>query len=153
MFNVKTLLPCFIISLTLLAGCAENGGFNKEQMGTVVGGVAGGILGNQIGGGSGRAAATIIGATAGAAVGNAVGSSMDKIDTMNVNNALENQRDNRASTWVNPNSNARYTVTPTATTNDGSKYCRDYQMHSTINGNSEFVTGRACRINGRWIQQ
>ncbi len=153
MSKLKALITCSVISITLLTGCAEGGGVNKEQMGTVLGGVAGGILGNQVGGGSGKAAATILGATAGAMAGNAIGSTMDRVDAMNVNNALENQKDNRATTWVNPNNNARYTVTPTVTTNDGSKYCREYQMHSTINGNSEFVTGRACRINGRWVQQ
>lgn len=152
MTKLKTLLTCSLVSITLLTGCAE-GGFKKEQMGTVIGGVAGGILGNQVGGGSGRGVATIIGATAGAMAGNALGANMDRVDAMNVNNALENQKDNRASTWVNPNTNTRYTVTPTATSNDGSTYCRDYQMHSTIDGRSEYVNGRACRINGRWVQQ
>jgi uncharacterized protein YcfJ len=153
MSKISILLTGCLVSLTLLNGCADGRNFNNQEMGTVVGGVAGGLLGNTIGGGSGRTAATIAGAAVGAVVGSSVGTRMDRVDSMNLNNALETQTDNRASTWVNPNTNTKYRVTPTATSNDGSKYCRDYQMHSTINGKSEFVTGRACRINGRWVQQ
>lgn len=151
MLNIKTILSCSLISIVCLTGCSE--GFKNQDMGTVIGGVAGGIIGNQVGGGSGKTIATIVGATAGAVVGSAVGTRMDSVDAMNVNHALETQKDNRATTWVNPNTDTRYTVTPVSTTNDGSKYCRQYKMHSIINGKSEFVTGRACRVNGQWVQQ
>ncbi|MBP9722316.1 MAG: glycine zipper 2TM domain-containing protein [Gammaproteobacteria bacterium] len=151
MLKIKRLLASSLISVFFLTGCTQD--FKNQDMGAVFGGVAGGILGNQVGGGSGKTIATIVGATAGALVGGSIGQRMDKIDAMNVNSALENQKDNRGSTWVNPNTNARYTVTPTATTHDGSTACRDYKMQAIINGNSEFVNGRACRINGRWVQQ
>ena len=140
-------LFAFIIALS---GCNSQ---PNETMGTVLGGIGGGIIGNQVGGGTGQTVATIAGATIGAMAGNAVGQSMDRVDTLNMNNALQNQSDNKSTTWVNPKSNVRYTVTPTTSSNDGSNYCRDYKMNTIIDGRSETVTGRACRENGKWVKQ
>lgn len=78
---------------------------------------------------------------------------MDNVDNLNLNNSLQNQSDNKSTTWVNPNSNVRYTVTPTTTVNDGNNYCRDYSVNKIINGQSQTVTERACRVNGRWVKQ
>lgn len=148
----KVLYSSIILLVGLsLAGCGQQG--PNETMGTVIGGIGGGLLGSQIGGGSGNTAATIGGAAIGAAIGGSVGNNMDRVDNLNLNNALQNQRDNKSTTWVNPNSNKRYTVTPTTTSNDGDNYCRDYSMNTIIDGQSQTVTGRACRVNGRWVKQ
>lgn len=152
--TIKYSLLCAITITSMLiglTGCSE-GSFN-EDAGVLVGGVAGGLLGNTIGSGSGRTAATIAGAAIGAVIGGSVGRRMDQIDRMNVQNALENQADNRGSTWINPNNNTRYTVTPTSTNNERGTYCRTYKMQAIIDGKSEFVNGRACRVNGQWVKQ
>lgn len=152
----KFLLPSVLSLTVLISGCSNrdgNSSINNEDMGGVIGGIAGGIIGNQVGHGSGKTAATIAGAMVGAIVGNQIGNRMDKVDAMNVNSALESQRDNRTSTWVNPNTNTRYKVTPTATVNEGGRPCRDYKMQAIIDGKSEFINGRACRVNGKWIEQ
>ncbi len=79
--------------------------------------------------------------------------SMDRVDNLNLNNALSNQADDKATTWVNPSSNKRYTVTPKSSVNTGSDYCRTYTMNTIIDGQSQTITGRACKVNGKWVKQ
>lgn len=154
MTRLKNLLFITIFSILAISttGCSSADGPN-ETMGTVLGGIGGGLLGSQFGSGSGQTAATIAGATVGAMVGKSVGKNMDKVDNLNLNNALQNQSDNKSTTWVNPKTNVRYTVTPTSTDNEGDQYCRDYKINKIINGESKTVTERACRVNGRWVKQ
>lgn len=80
-------------------------------------------------------------------------SGMGRVDDLNLNNALNNQSDNKATTWVNPSTNKRYTVTPKSTMNTGGDYCRTYTMNTIIDGQSQTITGRACRVNGKWVKQ
>lgn len=147
----KIILSGLLAITIATAGCANESG--NETMGTVLGAVGGGLLGSTIGSGSGRTAATIGGAAVGAMVGKNVGKRMDKVDNLNLNNALQNQSDNKASTWVNPNNNVRYTVTPTSTSNDGGRYCRTYKVNKIIDGQSKTVSETACRVNGQWVKQ
>ncbi len=132
-----------------LSGCAN---MNQQDVGTVAGGVLGGALGNQIGGGNGRVLATVGGTLLGAYLGGSVGKSMDDIDRMKMNQALETTRTNQTVSWKNPDSGNSYAVTPTAlSTNAQGLPCRDYTTTVLIGGKRQQMYGRACRMaDGSW---
>lgn len=146
---IKTVTALAIISSMLLAGCAQT---SKEDVGTVVGGALGGLVGSQFGGGKGKVAAAVAGAVAGAFIGGRVGRSMDELDRIKANRALEATPTGRTSTWQNPDTGHRYAVTPTETyVNDGGAPCRDYTTEAWIDGNREIIKGTACRQpDGTW---
>lgn len=124
----------------------------NEGVGTVTGGVVGGLLGSQFGGGSGRVIATGAGALVGAYLGNSIGKSMDKVDRMEMQRALETAQVGRSVSWRNPDTGNSYTVRPTKTyyvTKD--QPCREYTTNAMIGGKSQQIYGRACRqTDGSW---
>ena len=132
-----------------LAGCAVPA--TQEQSGMVLGGLVGGAVGSQFGRGDGRTAATIIGAVIGASVGSSIGRSMDETDRLRMAQALESQRLNVPTRWVNPDNRNVYTVVPIRTYDSGGSPCREYTMDAVIGGRSEKVVGTACRqADGSW---
>jgi len=132
-----------------LAACTTSP--SKQDIGTVTGGVIGGVLGSQVGQGHGRDAAIIAGAIAGAFVGGAIGKSMDETDKLKTTQALENSPTGDSSTWRNPDTGNRYTVTPTHTYETASGPCRDFTTEAVIDGRKETVYGKACRQpDGTW---
>jgi surface antigen len=134
------------IATTQMIGCTQ------RESGTVVGGVVGGALGNQFGHGAGNVAMTAVGAIAGAMIGGAIGQNMDDTDQLKAMHAMERSRTNESTTWVNPDSGNRYTVTPTRTYDDGGRHCRDYSTRAYIGGRQELVHGTACRqSDGSWV--
>lgn len=137
-------------SVAVLAGCA--GQVTREESGSVMGAVVGGVVGNQIGGGQGKNLATVIGVIAGAMAGANIGRSLDKVDEMHAQRALEYNQTNHAATWHNPDQNHDVVFTPTRTfqSNNG-EYCREYQTTVKIGGKSEKGYGTACRQpDGSW---
>ena len=106
---------------------------------------------HQIGHGSGRTIATIGGAALGGFIGSRVGRNMDENDQRKAAQALETSPDAHATSWRNPNTGQRYSVTPTRTY-DGSKGpCRDFETTTDIDGRTETVHGTACRQpDGTW---
>ncbi|HKJ76492.1 MAG TPA: RT0821/Lpp0805 family surface protein [Gammaproteobacteria bacterium] len=146
-------LAVLLAGALAVAGCAHQG--QQEQTGMVIGGVLGGLLGSQVGGGRGRTAAIIAGTMAGAAIGGAVGRSMDEVDRMKTAATLENVRTGVSSSWRNPDTGHRYSVTPTETYETSRGPCREYTIDADIGGRTEKVYGTACRqSDGSWrIQQ
>lgn len=145
----RATLSLALAGFLTISGCAGTG--SQEQAGMVIGGVLGGLLGSEVGGGSGRTAAIIVGTMAGAAIGGSVGRSMDDVDRMRTAATLENVRSGVSSSWRNPDSGYRYTVTPTETYNSTSGPCREYTIDAEIGGRTEQVYGTACRqADGRW---
>lgn len=141
-----------VLVTSLLTACE---GMRNEDMGAITGGVLGGVLGSQVGKGSGQAVAIVGGTLVGAYLGSRVGRSMDDVDRMKVNNALEHNRINKTTSWSNPDSGAHYAVTPTKTyyrqAQGTTQPCREYTTTATINGKRETVYGRACRMaDGSW---
>ncbi len=132
-----------------LSGCSS---ISKQTVGSVTGSAVGGAVGSTIGKGHGRTVATIGGSVAGALLGGAIGKSMDQVDKMKMNQALENSRTGQATTWNNPDSGDQYTVTPTKTyTSVDNQPCRDFTTTATIEGQRQEVNGKACRqANGKW---
>jgi surface antigen len=132
----------------LLGGCAS---ITNEGVGTLSGGVIGGLLGSQFGGGSGKVAAAAGGALLGAFLGGQIGKSMDKVDRMQMQNALETAPTGREVTWSNPDTGHRYAVQPTRTYYRDRLPCRQYTTRAWIDGKNEVIHGTACRQpNGSW---
>lgn len=140
---------CVLLSLSLV-GCDS---MTKQDVGVVTGGALGALVGSRFGSGSGQAIAIAAGAVAGGLIGGAIGKSMDKADQAQLNNALEYSKSGKATQWRNPDSGNIYRVKPTKTyySQEGKRYCREYQTEATINGEQQKMYGKACRQpDGSW---
>jgi len=139
----------FILASTLvLTACSPT----KEDIGTLAGAGTGAAVGTQIGGGRGQLAAGVAGTLIGAYVGKSIGRSLDEVDRMKMERALERQPTGETYSWENPDSGAEYAVTPTRTYERDSGPCRDYTTEAIIDGQREVVHGTACRqADGRWV--
>lgn len=150
---MNKILPVSILALSLTA-CGTPGTYRKQDVGAVTGGVIGGVIGSTIGHGNGRIVGGAVGALVGALIGGSIGSYMDQTDQLNAQLALERNRTNQPTTWINPDSNVQYEVIPTKTyvTYNG-QYCREYQTTAIINGKKQRMYGQACRqSDGSWKQ-
>jgi surface antigen len=143
----RGMAACLALSL---AACSTPP--TKQDVGTVVGGGLGGILGAQVGGGAGKTAAIIGGTVLGALLGGSVGHSMDQVDELKAQQALENNRTGQASSWVNPDTGNQVTVVPTETYQKPSgQYCREFTTDVVVGGKKEAAYGTACRQpDGSW---
>jgi len=145
---MKKLVLASLALSACLTGCAQ---INNEGVGTVTGGVVGGLLGSQFGGGSGRVLAAGGGALLGAYLGGNIGRTMDRLDRLEMQRALETAPVGRAVTWKNPDNGNSYTVKPTKTYYANQQPCREYTTHALIGGKSQEIYGKACRkADGSW---
>ena len=148
----KTVIAAMMIAL-LSTACAGQG--EKQTVGTLGGAALGGLLGSQFGSGTGKLAATGAGVFIGALIGSEIGRSMDDVDRMKANraiNAAHSAPVGETITWNNPDSGHSGTVTPIrdGTSSSGS-YCREFQQTVTIGGKTEEAYGTACRQpDGSW---
>jgi len=152
---MKHINQIFIISVIgislILSACATPGRGENEQAGMIIGSVIGGVMGAQVGKGHGRTAAIIAGTLIGSAVGGNVGRSMDETDRLKTAHTLETVRTNVNSSWRNPDTGNRYTVTPTRTYTSAAGPCREYTIDGYIGGKKEKIYGKACRqADGSW---
>ena len=148
--NIQKPLVLITLYAVIGIGCATTDGPNEEA-GMVIGGVLGGILGQEVGQGRGQTAATIIGTLIGASTGGSIGRSMDDTDRLTVAPSLETVRTGVPSTWRNPDTGSRYTVTSTRTYEGEGTHCREFTMDAEIGGSGEKVYGTACRqADGSW---
>ena len=139
------------ISIALAASIAGCQNMTKQDVGTVTGGALGALVGSRFGHGSGRAVAVALGAVAGAVIGGQIGKSMDQVDQMKMNQALETSRINQTTRWRNPDTGNRYTVTPVRTYRRSGSYCREYRTTAIIGGKTQTIYGKACRKpDGQW---
>lgn len=145
---MKKIMLVSTLSLSvLLAACAPT----NEDVGTIGGGVIGGLIGSQFGGGSGRVAAAAGGAMVGAFIGNNIGRTMDRLDRLEMQKALETAPTGRSIGWQNPDNGNRYTVKPTRTYYTNQQPCREYITRAIIGGKSQQIYGKACRqADGSW---
>jgi surface antigen len=149
----KLILP--LIAATLALGACEGAG-EKQQGGTLLGAVGGALLGAQIGDGKGQLAAVAAGTLLGALIGGEVGKTLDEVDRLRAQQAVEQAHTapiNETIAWNNPETGNAGTVTATR---DGTNpvtgaYCREYQTTVTIGGKTEEAYGTACRQpDGSW---
>jgi len=150
MKKTLSIMAAAVVSVAMLGGCAGSG-WNNSDTGTVLGGVAGGALGSQIGSGTGSTIATVVGTLAGGALGNYIGGRFDQRDRRQFGSALESNQTGNTSRWSNPDTNGTYSVTPTNTYRDGDQPCREFTMNANVEGETDQVTGTACRqSDGSW---
>lgn len=144
----KIVLASSLSLSVLLTSCAQ---MNNEGVGTITGGVVGGLIGSQFGGGSGKVAAAAGGALLGAYLGGNIGRTMDRLDRLEMQKALETAPTGRAVVWSNPDTGYRYTVQPTRTYYTNQQPCREYITKAMIGGKAQQIYGRACRqADGSW---
>ena len=142
------IFACLALTVLVLGGCQQ---IRNEDAGAIVGGGLGAVLGSQVGDGRGRIVAAAVGTLAGALIGSRVGRTMDEVDRLRANRTLETARTGTTESWENPDSGARYRVTPTRTYENKGTPCRDYQTEAWIDGKRETVVGTACRqSDGTW---
>lgn len=128
-----------------------HGTCDRETVGAILGGAVGGAAGAQVGKGDGQIAAAVAGTILGVIVGRSIGRSMDQLDHHCTGQVLERAETDQTVTWQNPETGARYSVTPTNTYESGDRFCRDYVSKAVIDGRAETVTGTACRQpDGSW---
>jgi surface antigen len=148
----KTVVATALI-LVFTAACADQG--DKQKIGTVTGAALGGLLGAQFGSGTGQLVATGAGVFIGGLIGSEIGRSMDEVDRMKANQAINTAHSaplGETITWNNPDSGNRGTVTPVRDgTSASGSYCREFQQTITVGGQTEQAYGTACRQpDGSW---
>lgn len=145
--KTKVLAAC-LAGLAVMSGCE----MTNEGAGAGLGAVVGGVVGNQFGGGAGNVAMTVLGAAAGAYIGSQVGASMDARDRVRANNAFETSHTGYTTSWVNPDSQVQYAITPTRTyVAQSGQQCREFTQKAWIGGKQESIYGTACRqSDGSW---
>jgi surface antigen len=143
-------ISVLLASLVLVNGCETT---SHAQQGEVLGGIVGGVVGSQVGGGRGRTAAIIVGTLAGAMIGRHIGQSMDDTDRLTAAGALNDARSGQPTTWINPDTGYRYTLTPTRTYEENTGPCREFQLDATVGGRTDQnVYGTAClQADGSWL--
>ena len=145
---MKKLILASLSCSLLLSGCAQ---MSHQDVGTLSGGVVGGLIGSQFGGGVGKVAAAAGGALVGAYLGGQIGRTMDRLDQLEMQRALETAPTGKSVVWQNPDSGNRYTVVPTRTYYNEQQACREYTTHALIGGKTQEVHGHACRqSDGAW---
>lgn len=140
-----------IVLLSLCLGLTACQNVSHQDAGVVTGGLVGGLLGSQFGGGTGKIAAAVGGAMLGAYLGGNIGKTMDKVDQMEMQRALETTPTGQTVRWKNPDTGNRYSIEPTRTYYAHKRPCREYITHAIIEGKPQQLHGRACRqADGSW---
>jgi surface antigen len=138
------------------SGCATDPSVGpREATGTLTGAALGGLLGAQFGGGSGQLASTAIGVLIGGLIGSEVGRSMDEVDRMKANQAVNEAHSadlGERIIWNNPDNGHSGSVTPVRDGySESGRYCREFYQTINIGGRTEEAYGIACRqADGTW---
>ncbi|MGH1540949.1 MAG: RT0821/Lpp0805 family surface protein [Arenicella sp.] len=148
----KQLLIMALASLSIIGGCAvdQNGRvgpdgqvFNKETILPLGGGLLGAAVCNRLFKGHGSRKGWT--AACGAA-GYLVSTSFVRRSS----EAFESNKTGQTSSWKDPDGK-QYSVTPTKTYYQDERPCREFRQTVEINGQTEILTGDACRQNdGTW---
>ena len=128
----------------------------KEQIGAISGMIVGGAIANDIAeGGKNEGLATVLGAFIGGVMGQSIGSQLDELDRQMAqsayNEALEYNRSDVSTDWINPDSGNSGSFTPIRTYTMSGRYCREYTQEIIIGGQKQAGYGTACRQpDGSW---
>jgi len=153
-------MPC-LVAVVLLAftvsSCATMQQTYKENPKAMLGGVLGAGAGAGIAAAAGASPGVIVvSALGGALLGGLIGRQLDDRDKRlaaeAAAKAFEQNRNNQASAWNNPESGHSGSVTPTKTYQlANGQYCREYHQKITVGGQTETSYGTACRqADGTW---
>jgi len=146
---MKNTTPILIIIAVFTLGLFASSCRTQQETGTLVGAGLGGTAGALIG----DEAGAIVGAAVGGVLGNVIGREMDLEDRRRFAYALENTPTYRTQTWIDPDQDARYSVTPTRTfyLDDRRGPCREFRMLAEVDGRPQELFGTACRQpDGSW---
>jgi surface antigen len=152
----QKLLVLPVVSFMALAACTGPNAYGpKQTVGGLGGAAAGGLLGAQFGSGSGKLAATAVGVLIGALVGSEIGRSMDSVDRMKADAAVNRAHSaplGETIVWDNPKTGNSGSVTPVRDgTSSSGLYCREFQQKVTVGGKTQQGYGTACRQpDGTW---
>lgn len=137
------------ILLAVMSSCSNQ--LNRAQSGAGLGAAGGAIIGQAIGRNTG---ATLIGAAVGTMVGYIVGNEMDKYDNQQLGQVYERGVSGQTTSWRNPDSGYKHSVTPQVAVKTESGICRTAEIDSIIEGRRETTQATACRDEyGRWELQ
>lgn len=149
-----------LLAIISMVSACQNGNnhpmMTKENIGAVTGAVGGAWIGSNVGKGKGNIAAIAAGTLLGGYLGKNIGASLDKADMLYYNRTsqqtLETGKTGQTTSWQNPDSGNRGTITPVKTYKaESGSYCREYQQTITVGGRTEEAYGTACRqADGTW---
>ncbi len=111
---------------------------NREVMGQILGGAVGGVAGSQIGDGTGRLIAVAAGTLVGMVIGGEIGRSMDRADSLCLDQVLEHAPDGSSIRWNDENRQYSVTLKQTIQDTDG-RYCREYYIDAGVQGQTQQV--------------
>ena len=150
----SSLLIASVLSTGLITGCA-GGAMSSSETNAVIGSIIGSEIGKEFGGGHGKRVTRLLGAAIGGYIGASLGRPLDSYDQRNIHQAMSTAPDNSKVRWQNGQSGAQYAITPTnsyqAQVNQAPRQCRNYTMTVDMGGTPQFVKGRACMVNGQWV--
>jgi surface antigen len=150
MLKLQTISKTLIISALFLTTTS----CTKETTGGFFGAIGGALIGSEITGGSDLG--IILGSVYGSILGGEIGRQLDEADQLKMyqttQNALEKGVSGNTSTWYNPDSGHRGTVTPQPRLpSRGGQVCREYHQTVTIANEQKTAYGTACRqSDGSW---
>lgn len=148
------LLVTTIASALFLTGCAGSN-MSSRETNAVIGSIIGAEIGKEFGGGHGKRVTRLLGAAIGGYIGANLGQPLDGYDQRNIHQAMSTAPDNSRVRWQNNQSGAQYAFTPTrsyqSSVNQTPAKCRNYTMTVDMGGTPQFVQGKACMVNGQWV--
>jgi surface antigen len=154
---MKYLPILILVPALVMTGCATDASSRgtRETTGTLAGAILGGLLGSQFGSGSGQMASTGVGVLLGGLIGSEIGRSMDEVDRLKANEAINRAHSGTLGekiTWNNPDNNHSGSITPVRDGySESGQYCREFHQVVTIGGKTEEAYGIACRQpDGSW---
>jgi surface antigen len=123
-----------------------------EKIGTIVGGAAGAVIGAEVTSKDDKVAGVIIGTIAGVLVGKTIGKVIDERDRECAGHALAFVENGEAVEWVNPNTLAKYKVTPISSYQQDGYDCRRFVTNTVLsNGRRTTYENNACLYeDGIW---
>jgi len=136
--------------LLMMTSCADDGSMTTKGKTVAGGAAAGAVVGQAIGR---NRYATAFGAGIGSLIGYIIGNEMEKADTQNLNDALENGPAGEPIAWKNPDTGDEYNVVPFDSYTDEStqQKCRNAKIVATIDGKEEIIDTKACQqSDGHW---
>jgi len=148
------------VAASLLVACSQSGGRDgriaKADVGVMTGAIGGALAGSTLGKGKGNVAAIAAGTLLGAYVGHEIGASLDRADMAylkrNTQRTLESVKTGQTTTWKNPDSGNKGSLTVTNTfQSPQGQHCREFTQNITVGGKAQEGYGKACRKpDGSW---
>ncbi len=140
------------LAAVLVGGCTGP----HQATGGVGGAATGGLIGGALAGPRGLIAGALLGGLFGSAVGSALDQRDRELAEAQAAWSLEHAPPGETSSWVNPESGHRGTITPLGPPEPASgpqlgEYCREFQQTVIVGGEEQEAYGTACRQpDGSW---